>query len=107
MPFYVVAQLNIHDRTRYARYESGFMEIFAKYGGSVLSVDEAAKVLEGDWNYMRTVLLEFPSEEQAMAWYRAEPIAAFGGRTAESLVKEGKAAAVRDFLDHIATGGFA
>ena len=46
-------------------------------------------------------------ERQAMAWYRAEPIAAFGGRTAESLVKEGRAAAVRDYLDHIATGGFA
>lgn len=46
-------------------------------------------------------------ERQAMAWYRAEPIAAFGGRTAELLVKEGKAAAVRDYLDHIATGGFA
>lgn len=45
-------------------------------------------------------------EKQAMAWYRAEPIAAFGGRTAESLVKEGKAAAVRDYLDRIATGGF-
>lgn len=46
-------------------------------------------------------------DKQAMAWYRAEPIAAFGGRTAESLVKEGKAAAVRDYLDHVATGGFA
>jgi len=46
-------------------------------------------------------------EKQAMAWYRAEPIAAFGGRTAESLVKEGKASAVRDYLDHVATGGFA
>ncbi|MDB5375557.1 MAG: family transcriptional regulator [Rubritepida sp.] len=46
-------------------------------------------------------------EKQAMAWYRAEPIPAFGGRTAEALVKEGKAAAVRDWLDHIATGGFA
>ncbi len=44
---------------------------------------------------------------QAMAWYRAEPIPAFGGRTAESLVKEGKATAVRDFLDHVALGGFA
>lgn len=44
---------------------------------------------------------------QAMAWYRAEPIAGFGGRTAESLVKEGKAAAVRDHLDRIALGGFA
>ena len=46
-------------------------------------------------------------EKQAMAWYRAEPIAAFGGRTAESLVKEGKASAVRDYLDHVATGSFA
>jgi len=44
---------------------------------------------------------------QAMAWYRAQPISAFGGRTAESLVKSGQAGAVRDYLDHIATGGFA
>ena len=44
---------------------------------------------------------------QAMAWYRAQPIAAFGGRTAEALVKEGKAGAVRDYLDHVALGGFA
>lgn len=46
-------------------------------------------------------------KDQAMAWYRAEPLPAFGGRTAESLVKDGKAAAVRDWLDHVALGGFA
>jgi Protein of unknown function (DUF2384) len=45
--------------------------------------------------------------KQALAWYRAAPLPAFGGRTAEALVKEGKAPAVRDFLDHIALGGFA
>lgn len=44
---------------------------------------------------------------QALAWYRAQPIAAFGGRTAESLVKTGQAGALRDYLDHIAMGGFA
>lgn len=44
---------------------------------------------------------------QALAWYRAEPLPAFGGRTAESLVKTGKATAVRDYLDHVALGGFA
>lgn len=44
---------------------------------------------------------------QAMAWYRAEPIPAFGGRTAEGLVKSGQATAVRDYLDHLATGGYA
>lgn len=44
---------------------------------------------------------------QAMAWYRAEPIPAFGGRTAEALVKSGDATAVRDYVDHLATGGYA
>ena len=47
------------------------------------------------------------SPAQAMAWYRAEPIPAFGGRTAESLVKTGHATAVRDYLDHVARGGYA
>jgi hypothetical protein len=46
-------------------------------------------------------------ENQALAWYRAQPIAALGGRTAEALVKSGQASAVRDYLDHIAMGGFA
>jgi uncharacterized protein (DUF2384 family) len=47
------------------------------------------------------------SDAQAMAWYRAQPIPALDGRTAESLVKTGDAAAVRDYLDHVALGGFA
>lgn len=46
-------------------------------------------------------------ERQALSWYRSEPIPAFADRTAESLVKEGKASAVRDWLDHLALGGFA
>lgn len=46
-------------------------------------------------------------DRQAFAWYRAEPLPEFGDRTAESLVKSGKADAVRDYLDHLALGGFA
>lgn len=46
-------------------------------------------------------------ETQAMAWYRSQPIPALDGRTPEALVKSGKAAAVRDYLDHLALGGFA
>lgn len=44
---------------------------------------------------------------QAMAWYRAEPLPAFGGRTAEALVKSGLAGALRDYIDHLSTGGCA
>lgn len=69
MPVYLVAQLNIHDRATYAKYGSAFMDIFNPYGGKLLSVEEAPEVIEGAWGYTRTVLLEFPSEEQAHAWY--------------------------------------
>ena len=47
------------------------------------------------------------SDAQAMAWYRSQPIPALDGRTAEALVKSGEAAAVRDYLDVMALGGFA
>ena len=46
-------------------------------------------------------------EAQAMAWYRSQPIPALDGRTAEALVKAGRAHAVREYLDHLALGGFA
>ena len=46
-------------------------------------------------------------DAQAMAWYRSQPIPALDGRTAEALVKDGQAHAVRDYLDHLALGGFA
>lgn len=44
--------------------------------------------------------------DQALAWYRAQPLPEFGGRTAESLVQTGQAVAVRRYLDHVALGGF-
>jgi uncharacterized protein (DUF2384 family) len=46
-------------------------------------------------------------EAHAMAWYRSQPIPALDGRTPEALVKAGRAHAVRDYLDHLALGGFA
>lgn len=46
-------------------------------------------------------------EAQAMAWYRSQPIPALDGRTPEALVKSSQAGAVRDYLDHMALGGFA
>jgi hypothetical protein len=46
-------------------------------------------------------------DEEAMVWYRTEPLPAFGGRTAEMLVSSGLAAALGVYLEGIAIGGFA
>lgn len=47
------------------------------------------------------------SVPQAFAWYRSQPLPSFGDRTAEELVKEGRAEAVRAYLGRIASGGYA
>jgi hypothetical protein len=47
------------------------------------------------------------SLQQAFAWYRAEPLPSFGDQTAEDLVKEGRADAVKKYLSRIAVGGYA
>ena len=48
------------------------MEIFQRYKGKILSVDENIGVLEGDWPFTRTVLFEFSSKEDALNWYNSE-----------------------------------
>jgi uncharacterized protein (DUF1330 family) len=72
MAVYLIAQINIHDRDKYAQYGDGFMEIFTKYEGKLLSVEEEPVTLEGNWQYTRTVLIEFPSKADADAWYHSE-----------------------------------
>ena len=72
MSYYLIAQIDIVDRDGYQAYEAGFMEIFSRYKGTALGVDEQPKLLEGTWPYTRTVLISFPSEEDAMAWYQSD-----------------------------------
>ncbi len=43
----------------------------------------------------------------AYAWFRAQPLPGFGGATAESLVREGRADHVHAYLDHVMAGGYA
>lgn len=44
---------------------------------------------------------------RAFAWFRSQPLPSFGDKTAEDLVKEGRADAVKAYLSRIADGGYA
>lgn len=68
MTVYIIARFKIHDRAGYDRYEENFMDIFQPFGGTMLSVDEEPTVLQGAFDFTRSVLIEFPSAENAMAW---------------------------------------
>jgi uncharacterized protein (DUF1330 family) len=72
MPVYLIAQINIHDRVRYSEYSDGFMEVFNQYTGKVLAVDENVETMEGNWDFSRTVLVEFPSQAEAKSWYNGD-----------------------------------
>ena len=47
------------------------------------------------------------SAQQAFAWYRSQPLPAFGDQTPEDLVRAGRAAHLLDYLGGIALGGYA
>ena len=49
MTVYALAQLTIHDRARYDRYQSRFMEVLKRHKGRVLAADESPQVVEGSW----------------------------------------------------------
>lgn len=71
MAVFVVAQLSIFDRESYGLYEAGFMEIFQKYRGSLLAVDEAPEAVEGEWSATRIVIGSFPDAEAFNDWFRS------------------------------------
>ena len=72
MSVYIIAQITINDRARYGEYEAGFMEIFERYDGELMAVEESPEVLEGAWDCTRTVLIRFPSRNGAEAWYASD-----------------------------------
>ena len=71
MSVYAVAQIDIADRKRYADYEAGFIEVFVKYGGEFLAVDDEVEVLEGTPTAGRLVIMRFADRDQFMAWYES------------------------------------
>jgi uncharacterized protein (DUF1330 family) len=72
MSVYILSRLTIHDRAEYEKYDNQFEEVFAKFNGKLLSVDEEPIVLAGEWEATRSVLIEFPSKEAAFAWMKSD-----------------------------------
>ena len=68
MSAYVIAQLSIHDRSRYERYAAAFFPTLKPFQGELLVADEAPEVLEGDWPQEKLVLIAFPDRAAAAGW---------------------------------------
>jgi uncharacterized protein (DUF1330 family) len=69
MSHYIIANVKIEDPVEYEKYQDGFMEVFEQHKGEILVVSDEPSVVEGEWPYTRIVVLRFPTQEDAQAWY--------------------------------------
>jgi uncharacterized protein (DUF1330 family) len=68
MAVYILNNMTIHDRAEYDSYLRAFMGVFRKFQGEILAAVDAPAPVEGEWPYDRTILLRFPSREEALRW---------------------------------------
>jgi uncharacterized protein (DUF1330 family) len=72
VPGYILAHVYIHDPEEYRKYLDGFMKAFNPFKGKILVATDEVDVLEGEWPQARTIVMEFPSRDMAMAWYQSD-----------------------------------
>ena len=75
MPAYWVARSKINDPVEYKKYTDRVPGIIGKFGGKVLARGGRYQILEGPAKFHRFVVIEFPSLEQAKAWWASEEYA--------------------------------
>jgi uncharacterized protein (DUF1330 family) len=71
MAAYVIGDIEVTDATVYEDYRRQVAATVEKYGGRFAVRGGKVEPLEGGWTPKRAVLLEFPSFEQALKWYRS------------------------------------
>jgi uncharacterized protein (DUF1330 family) len=69
---YVIYLGDILDDTRYEIYKANVAPNISAAGGKYLVRGGEATLLEGELPASRTVILEFPSRQAALAWYQSE-----------------------------------
>ena len=71
MAAYVIANVTVTDPVRYEEYRKLVPGTLEKYGGEFIVRGAQIEVLEGSWRPARLVIVEFPSVEQARAWWHS------------------------------------
>ncbi len=69
MTAYVIVQIEVTDPETFEAYRAQVVPTLEAHGGKYVVRGGEQEVLEGDWPSPRTVVLTFPSVEQAKAWH--------------------------------------
>jgi len=71
MPCYFIARIKINDTCEYQKYIERSSEIFSRYKGEYLVVENDPVVLEGSWDCTRTILIKFDNTDDFNEWYHS------------------------------------
>jgi uncharacterized protein (DUF1330 family) len=71
MAAYVIGEIEVTDPATYDQYRKQVAATVEKHGGRFIVRGGKVEPLEGGWSPKRLVVLEFPSIEKALAWYRS------------------------------------
>lgn len=72
MKAYWIAHVDVTDPEQYQQYTQRAPAAFAAFGGKLLARGGRSEAMEGRATPQRSVVIEFPSYEQAVACYRSE-----------------------------------
>jgi len=69
---YAIFNIEVTNPEDYKQYLKNVTEIAEKFGGKYIVRGGESTVIEGNWAYPRTVVIQFPSYEKALEWYRSD-----------------------------------
>ncbi len=73
MPAYVIGDVRgVRDPDALIEYRRRNTDAVARHGGRFVVRGGEATVLEGEWETLRIVVIEFPDTAAARAWYESE-----------------------------------
>ena len=87
MPAYIIAEVSIHNPLEYEDYKKLTPQSLKAFDGKFIVRGGKTETMEGDWNPERVVVIEFPTVQQAKAWWNSEgyaPAKALRQRTAHT-----------------------
>jgi uncharacterized protein (DUF1330 family) len=71
MPAYIIVRMHVDEPALMKPYQQATPAVVAKYGGRFLARGGATVTLEGPEESRRIVIIEFPTMEDAQAYYQS------------------------------------
>jgi uncharacterized protein (DUF1330 family) len=71
MSYYFIAHIKINDMEEYQKYLDKARDVFKKYNGKYISLDNEPEILEGSWDYTKVVLIRFDKKTDFYDWYNS------------------------------------